>query len=210
MKFSPQILALLIGTALANGNAEATLFDRGSGMIYDSDLNITWLMNANQAAGSSFDNGIDMTDGRMTWGNATAWANQLVFGGYDDWRLPTTPVPDISCDPNIPTLFCTGSEMGHLFYDELGSLADPMITNPFAQLQSDFYWSSTETNGEAWAFNFNPASGEQNKYPTDKDNVYFAWAVRNGDVATIPEPSMFALLGLGFIGLAMRRRILHS
>ncbi|MBK8753194.1 MAG: PEP-CTERM sorting domain-containing protein [Candidatus Competibacteraceae bacterium] len=27
-------------------------------------------------------------DGLMTWSEAMAWADQLVYGGYDDWRLP--------------------------------------------------------------------------------------------------------------------------
>lgn len=35
--------------------------------------------------------------GRMSWWGAMAWADQLVYGGYDDWRLPTvTPINGIA------------------------------------------------------------------------------------------------------------------
>ena len=67
------------------GVANALLYDRGGGLIYDSDQNITWLQDANYAKTSGYD-----SDGRMTWDNAVAWANQLEYQGYKDWRLPTT------------------------------------------------------------------------------------------------------------------------
>jgi hypothetical protein len=61
--------------------------------FYDTDLDITWLRNAN-------------VNGPMTWADAVAWADGYSFGGYDDWRLPTTA--DAPCTgPN-----CTGSENG--------------------------------------------------------------------------------------------------
>lgn len=40
---------------LAMGSAQASLYDRGGGLIFDSDRNITWLQNANQGAGSIYD-----------------------------------------------------------------------------------------------------------------------------------------------------------
>jgi hypothetical protein len=63
-------------------------------------VNITWLQDANWAATSGYasanavDNGPSATDnifadGRMGWDAAVAWADQLVYAGYDDWRLPT-------------------------------------------------------------------------------------------------------------------------
>lgn len=47
------------------GVANATLYDRGGGLIYDDVLNITWLQDANYA------------DGKMTWADADAWADGL-------------------------------------------------------------------------------------------------------------------------------------
>lgn len=63
--------------------SSATLIDRGGGLIYDDILNITWLKDANYAKTSGHD-----ADGRMTWMQANAWAANLSYGGYDNWRLP--------------------------------------------------------------------------------------------------------------------------
>lgn len=50
-----------------SGAAQAALIDRGGGLIYDTDLNITWLQNANYGAGSTYDdigNWGSTTDGK--------------------------------------------------------------------------------------------------------------------------------------------------
>ena len=62
--------------------AQAALVDRGGGMIYDTDLSITWLQDANLAKTSGYD-----ADGRMSWVAANQWAANLIYGGYADWRL---------------------------------------------------------------------------------------------------------------------------
>ncbi|MGA1869620.1 MAG: hypothetical protein ACMUJM_13870 [bacterium] len=93
--------------------AEAILYDRGGGLIYDSVLNITWLENANYVETSGYDNdlyGYD-TDGKLSWNDAMTWADTLVYGGFDDWRLPSA-----SEDPLLG--FFQTSEMGHLYYAE--------------------------------------------------------------------------------------------
>jgi len=71
-------VALLLAVLWFSAPAKAALIDRGNGMIYDTDLGITWLQNANSAGPS------------MTWNQANAWAASLNFGGYNDWRLPKT------------------------------------------------------------------------------------------------------------------------
>ncbi|PPD33372.1 MAG: hypothetical protein CTY19_07580 [Methylomonas sp.] len=40
-------IALAFTTAFIAHSSEAALFDRGGGLIYDSDLNVTWLADAN-------------------------------------------------------------------------------------------------------------------------------------------------------------------
>ena len=100
-------------TLAVSMSANAALVDRGGGLIYDTDLNITWLADANYAMASGYD-----ADGRMTWTNAMTWAANLSYGGYIDWRLPTTLQPDPTCQFNDAIgsygYNCTGSEMGHL------------------------------------------------------------------------------------------------
>lgn len=77
------------GNAVALDSTDAVFF-------YDTALEITWLGDWNYGAGSSFDDGFDTTDGRMSWASAVAWATNLLVGDYGGWRLPTTAQPDAS------------------------------------------------------------------------------------------------------------------
>ena len=76
------LCVMLLGFGMT-GMASATLWDRGGGLIYDDHLNITWLQDANYAKTSGYD-----SDGLMNWANAVDWADNLIYGGYNDWRLP--------------------------------------------------------------------------------------------------------------------------
>lgn len=124
----------------------------GGKAVYDTDLDITWLADANAGAGSKFDNGDSTTDGRMDLNNANAWAASINIEGVTGWRLPTAFNSDGSgiCDG----FDCTGSEMGHMFYIELSGIAHNSIltsSDPdlslFLNIQGtgvvDPYWSST-------------------------------------------------------------------
>jgi hypothetical protein len=51
----------------------------------DDVLNITWLQDANYSETPGYS-----ATAVMTWAEATTWAANLVYGGYSDWRLPTT------------------------------------------------------------------------------------------------------------------------
>lgn len=95
--------------------------------VYDTDLHITLLADGNAAAGSAFEDGALPNDGLMAWASANTWAASLMVGG-GTWRLPTAH----NYDGNIcaaGTYNCTGSEMGHLFYIELGSTPGLPIVN---------------------------------------------------------------------------------
>ena len=147
MKKTVLLILFIIFASIAN--VEATLIDMGDGTIYDTDLQLSWLKDANYAKTSGFD-----ADGFMTWIDAYTWANDLVFATFDNWRLPTTLQPDLSCSTQSFISYgytCTGSEMGHLFYDELGGTAglniltsgDPDLVL-FTNVQPFEYWSGTE------------------------------------------------------------------
>ncbi len=188
------------------GSARADLFDRGGGMIYDSTLKITWLSDWNLAKS------VVTSDGTMEWDRAIRWANNLTFGGFDDWRLPTSLNADGS-GPCGPAFNCSGSEMGHMFYNNWGGSINPALLSGtsaanfalFSNVQSFNYWSSTDAVERAWYFR--TSDGIQHSRP--KLDTYFAVAVRPGDVAPVPEPKTYSMLvlGLGAVVVASRRRL---
>ena len=152
----------------------AALYDRGSCLIYDDVLNITWLNDANYAMTSGYD-----ADGLMDWSDATAWAEQLEYGGFTDWRLPhALPTNGKSYDvsgfsppgskdkgysvsaPGSLYAGSTQAEMAHLYHNSLGNLSrvapdgsypQPgyglQNTGPFINLQPYDYWTSSDYSG---------------------------------------------------------------
>ena len=166
-----------------------TLFDRGNGMIYDSLLDVTWLQDANYAQTSGFD-----ADGRLNWPGAVAWAENLSFGGFDDWRLPTTFQPDATCELQTDrgVFGVQGAGQG-CELSELGSLANLRGINgvsegPFINVASNLYWSGTEAAWEpllAWNVDLRAEFLLQDVSLKDTSFVW-AWAVRDGDVGDTP------------------------
>lgn len=225
MKITQNLLlaaAISAGLFTATG-ANATLISAlGGQVVNDTDLNITWLTNANLAATNTFgvsgiNDGIQYSSqaGRMNFNTAQNWIgamNTANYLGYNNWRLPTS---DTCLGYN-----CTGSEMGHLFYTELGGVARQDLTTThndnynlfqFPSANSDVYWSSTvfapaPTTKIIFTFTGNYYVGFQDNI----DNSYsmYAMAVRDGQVATVPVPAAAWLLGsglLGLIGVARRK-----
>lgn len=150
-------VALFISLFTASVTNAALMASFDGQTVYDSDLNITWLANANLAATNTFGvSGIN-TNGSMSWGTAQSWIsamNASKYLGYHDWRLPSTLQPDASCqsqDYGSFGILCTGSDMGHLFYSELGGVATQKISTVhnanydlFKNFKSDRYWSTEE------------------------------------------------------------------
>jgi hypothetical protein len=191
-------LLLLVGMGLAS-TAEAGLIARLGGLaVYDTDFNITWLANAN-------------ANGLMTWAQANAWAAGLNIDGVTGWRLPTA----LNADSSGPDLGYNviGSELGHLFYNELGGVAGQSITtthnanyNLFTNIQSAVYWSGTGyAPGPNVAWVFSTINGDQ-VYAGLVDSRTYSWAVRSGDVAAVPEPGVMGLFGVGALALVGVRR----
>lgn len=195
--------------------SHAILIDNLDGTITDSDTGLMWLQDANHAMGRFDFDGAD--DGLMRFFSFSDFISQMNAGnisggnfGYTDWRLPTTLQPDPSCSGQLDGssfgFTCTGSEMGHLFYTALGNGAGGPLTNtgPFLNLQSGFYWSSTQTDllnpGLRWGFDF--ADGFQ-----EQGNTFgYGLLVRGAGAAVLPEPATWLLLGTGLATLAALRR----
>lgn len=86
-------------------------------------------------------------------------------------------------------------------------------------LSSWAYWTETKSylwhNGDAVEsyFFFYNYSGEQSRAAPDGPSTYqfYAWAIRSGDVAAIPEPFPATLFSLGLVGIiAAQRYGLHT
>lgn len=224
---------LFIGALTLVGSANAALHDRGSGLIYDDVLNVTWLQDANYSVTQNRANSNQGdVNGIMNWFDANTWVANLNYVDtvrnitWDDWRLPNALPLDSSCSNQSPDIGessgfgCTGNEMGHLFYVDLGGVADQNIMTThsanfdlftnwqqnWASGESVFYWTSTYYTGpsgnKAWAFTFKNGSPA----PLFVGEEQHAWAVRDGDVAAIPEPETYGmfLAGLGLLAVLVR------
>lgn len=208
-------------------SGQASLIDRGGGLIYDTSLNITWYDYTYWAMSGSED--------------AKSWAAGLNVGGVTGWRLPQTmPVngatygyqaknngsTDIGYNISAPGSAYQGSpasELANLYYVALGNKgfydvngnqqagAGLVNKGPFQNLQPDGYWSGTLFDlypKSAWYFDFN--YGIQTYFYDD--NCFSALAVHDGDVAKpIPEPLTIILLCTGLLGLGFcYRRSMHN
>jgi PEP-CTERM motif len=233
ISFTPSFYAAA-ASVTGQGTWETTLQGRdldgnssnGFEAYYDTSLDITWLADVDYANTSR---GLYPFDG-MTWSEAKSWAAGLSLNGVDSWRLPKiVDTGPVGCDFNYAGTDCgynvdtSKSELAHMFYVTLGNqgmyttagtlrvVFPPANTGPFSNLEALAFWSGTEhaapyTN---YAWYFGAYDGKQNK--EYKDFVFNAWAVHDGDVGAVPEPSawLLAMSGIVIAGLARRHRLRH-
>ena len=168
------------------------------------------------------------SDGRTTWSNAHTWiagmntANHL---GYNDWRLPmmmdtANPGCDgayggTDCGYNVQTgsaATTVYSEIASLYFDTLGNISYQdtsgneqsgygfVNTGPFSVAQESVYWTGLEYAPSAlFAWVFETEFGRQSAGLVD--GSFYAWAVRSGDVSSVPVPAAAWLFGSGLICL---------
>jgi len=202
--------ALAVLWLIATPPSEAALIPSLDGsLVYDTDLDITWLADADYARTD-----VPGSFGFLSWPEAIAWTANLEFAGQTEWRLPRTLVGDPGCAQAVSTgTGCSGSEMGHLFYVELEGVAGEKITTHgnsqsalFSNLDGAGGWSETEVPGspQAWLFRFN--DGIQNVTGNTGTAGLRSWPVHPGNITGVPEPSGGLLLALGAAGLCALRR----
>lgn len=172
MQKSLPLLATGLVLSLVAHTAQAALIDRGNGLLFDDVLNVTWLQDANlfksqfavdntivgtiinnvgSVAGHNLVQG-DFTGstGQMSWWGAQAWADNLSYGGYTDWRLPTikdTGTP--GCNSSN-----TGTDCGYNAATATSELAHMYFNN----LDLDAYYSTTGDYQSTWGIFGNATS----------------------------------------------------
>ncbi len=184
-----------------------------SALIWDKDIDangnsLVWL---------------DYSNPEASWGSQRDWSGGLeaqmlveLLPGYsvawdeNQWRLPSA-----GSEPQSGYNHTT-SEMGHLYYDELGLLSYPdrgyqdvtdaeLNASEFNNLIASLYWSGTEyADGPGFAWFLYMNLGYQNG--SGKSRNLYGLAVRSGQVSAVPVPGAIWLLGSGLVGLAALKR----
>lgn len=236
MKSSAYRLApVVLAFGLVSGAAQAALHDRGGGLIYDDVLNLTWLQDANYAMTTGHDSdGLMTWAGAGSWADGLSYYDSVRNVTYTDWHLPTllpvgaafpvtvTSANDGSADAGF-NITRTTSPLSYMFYVNLGNsgaknpdgtpsgcsvFGSPAClanTGPFINLAKTYYWYASNDYAHLtsnWWVHM--GAGEQNL----SGGQGMAWAVRDGDVAAVPEAETWAMLlaGLGVVGMAVRRK----
>jgi hypothetical protein len=227
-------LALATAGLLCGGMAQAALNDRGGGMLYDDVLNVTWLQDANYAKTTGYDADGAMTwSAAKTWadglvfGGYSDWRLAANTPVGADWKYSKSNAGTTDVGYNITS---PRSELSYMYYVNLGLKGYYSPAGDFQpdfgvfsngtysrsqndvglvkNLQSTTYWSGTAyaLNPTSSAWFFFTRRGNQDFDAQFAE--YSAWAVRDGDVAAVPEPEFYALLlaGLGLLGVVARRR----
>lgn len=198
----------LLSFGLASTANAALVPTLGSLAAYDTDQDISWLTNADSAAGTRFDNSFSTTDGCMIWTNANTWTVSLNVGGVTGWRLPSSLIIDESA--HCTGLNCTDSVIAHLFYTELSKTStSSIVTNGdhylalFSNIPSYLHWSSTEHQPRPTNYEHYYAYQNGAQRSTNQIAEAFARAIHSDDVGAplVPEPGPIALMGLGLAGL---------
>ena len=165
--------------------AAAELVPVASGQaVYDTTTGLTWVADANLAATQSFGvTGIN-PNGSMTWEVAKRWVaalNAAHYLGIDQWDLPASALPDERCSQRPAAAAfgytCLGSQMGFLYYSELGGVRGSTIAQThnaayalFRNVQPYLYWSATlweRVPNSAFSFSFGNGFQGTNVFAND-------------------------------------------
>lgn len=205
MQQKPLILALLASLTLS-GAAQATLIDRGGGLIYDDVLDITWLQDANYAKTSGYD-----TDGLMTQASAVAWADALSYYDsvrnvfIDGWRLPTiidtgnvgcqTTNSGTDCGYNVQTYDSVTdtvySEMAYMYYVNLGNKALYDSSGTYQGASAGLVDDLLNPNDESLFTNLQSYYYWSDSVPANNASVGWRFRMTSGQQVTNSDTSLY-------------------
>lgn len=201
---------------------------------YDDDGLMTWEQTMEWAASLSYYDsvrGVTWDDWRLPMVRDGGLADYNWAYSGTDYGINVRTVGDSG------TVY---SELAHMYYNNLGFKTYYSPTGAFQNdfgifgngsyggerdgvgpngaiqnLQSYVYWSGTAYAGTAhapggFAWGFRTDVGNQDAFSKLGEFHAYAWAVRPGDVAAVPESSPAILFGAGFAGLALMRRRSHG
>lgn len=207
-----RVAAVLSFCLLLTINCQAALIDRGSGLIYDDVLDVTWLQDV-----SYVQNYYSHDSGRVDWETAKSWVSDLSYTDtvrntvWDDWRLPEINPPYTGTEGSeIPTSDpgqyyiydrseSGANELAYMYYVNLGFEAytdpapDPDLVpyptsdnyNPFENLYYLGTWTGTQVDAPDLPPNvwaFHFHFGQTVLDTSGGLDTMTVWAVRDGDV----------------------------